>query len=526
MEGKASYREIVRLTLLGGYTQGEVAAAAGCSRATVRDVQRKLGQSGIEPDEARGMSEAELRGLLCAKRGKRPEEGYGEIDHERVQAELDRSPGLTLTILWEEYALSCAEQGVEPYKYSYFAQRHREWRGGAAGEVALKVRHAPGDRMEVDWAGTTMEWVDPYTGDAHVVYLFVATLPYSQHTFVKPTESMAMDDWIGANVAALRFFGGAPRLIVVDNLKTGVSRRTADEVVVNPTYREFAEHYGVAVVPAGVRRPTHKASVEGNVGKIGERIALMLRNQRFFSMEELEAAVAERLDDLDSRPFDKRDGSRLEVFLEKERGMLAPLPDTDFEPGTWLRRTVSADYRVTVFSSTYTVPYALAGRRVDVRVGRSAVEVFCDGERVATHRRARGRGEDVEQASHRPAWHTSFLERSGERYRQRASDEIGPWGRRVAEAMLAAGRAEEEGYRPCERLLALASERGRGAVESACERACGIARVPSLKTVRMLLDTRAEADGRRDAKEDYAILRDEGYYGRTRGGNAGEGVVA
>ncbi|WP_165174067.1 IS21 family transposase [Adlercreutzia sp. ZJ242] len=513
MEPKVSYKEIVRLTFSGGYSQREIAAAAGCSSGTVCNVQRKLRLVGLDGPTVEGMSEKELRGLLSEQRGRKPDANYVQPDHAAIQEQLDKHKGLTLAIAWEEYAANCVAANKTPYMYSFFVQKHREWQN--ASDLSLRIPHVPGDRMEVDWAGTAMEWVDMYTGEVHEVYLFVATLPYSQYTFVKPAESVAMDDWIGCNVAALHFFGGSPRIVVPDNLRTGVAAHTSDEVVINRTYREFGEHYGLAVVPTGIRKPKHKPSVEGNVGKIGERIALMLRNQRFFSMAELEDAVASKLTDLNSRPFKKRaDGSRKEVFLAKEKQMLSPLPATDFEPGRWLSRTVSPDYRVSVDASTYTVPYTFAGQLVDVRVGRLTVEVFCDGERIATHPRSHKRNDDVKQESHQPKWHTELLQQSGERFRQRALDEIGPWGRKVADAMLSAGRAEEEGYRPCAKLLNLASTHGGRMVEEACERACGITRTPSLKTVKVLLANMPDRDEQRDAKEDYAILRAEGYYGK------------
>lgn len=511
MEPRFSYKEVTRLTFAGGYSQREIATAAGCSSGSVAMVQKALRVCGIDAETALGMSEQELRGLLTRGRGRKPDETYVQPDHAAIQRQLDEHKGLTLAILWEEYAKRCTDAGRTPYMYSRFVEKHREWQSGS--DIALRVQHVPGDKMEVDWAGTTMEWVDPYTGVISEAYLFVATLPYSQYTFVTPSESMDSDSWIACHIAALKFFGGVTRIVVPDNLKTGVTSHTADEVVLNRTYREFAEHYGTAIIPTGVRKPKHKASVEGNVGKIGERIALMLRNQRFFSLAEIEEAVAEKLADLNSRPFKKRsDGSRVEVFEAKEKDMLAPLPASDFEPGRWLVRTVSPDYRVSVDSATYTVPYVFAGQSVDVRVSRGSVEVFCDGERIATHPRSKVRGDDVKQKSHQPKWHTDFLEQSGERFRQRALAEIGPWGRTVADSMLAAGKVEEEGYRPCAQLLNLADKYGGDAVEEACERACGIARNPSLKTVKILLKSQPDRDEQREAMESYAILRGEGYY--------------
>lgn len=525
MEPKVPYKEIVRLTFSGGLTQREIAAAAGCSPGTVCKAQRKIRVVGLDAPTAEGMSDRELRGLLAEKRGRKPDGDYVQPDHARIQEQLDKHRGLTLAILWEGYARQCVDAGKTPYMYPCFAQAHREWRN--ASDLPLRVPHVPGDRMEVDWAGAAMEWTDMYTAEVHAVYLFVATLPCSQHTFVKPAESMAVESWISCNVAALRFFGGSPRIVVPDSLRTGVTAHTPDEVILNRTYREFGERYGLAIVPTGVRKPKHEPSVEGNVGKIGERIALMPRNRRFFSIAELEEAVAEKLADLSSRPFKGRaDGSRLEVFPAKEKPLLAPLPAAGFEPGRWLTRTVSPEYRVSVDTATYTVPYAFVGQVVDVRVGRSAVEVFCDGERIAVHPRSRIRNDDVRQDPHQPKWHFEFLGQSGERFRQRALDEIGPWGRRAADAMLSAGGSEEAGYRPCAQLLNLASKHGARAVEGACERAFGMTRCPSLKTIKVILKNQPDGDEQREAKEDYAILRGEGYYGNEPDASGGEDTDA
>ena len=511
MKPDFSYKEIVRLTVAGGYSQREIASSANCSTGTVSNVQSRMRSLGIDDDTALSMNENELRGLLGGNRGRTSDQNYIQPDFAAIDEQLSNHRGLTLTILWEEYAKRCADAGKQAYMYSFFSQRYREWK--SASDLSLRIAHIPGDKMEVDWAGTTMEYVDMFTGDVRTLYLFVATLPFSQYTFVKPIESMDSDSWITCNIAALKFFGGVPRIIVPDNLRTGVDAHTPDEVRVNRTYREFGEHYGTAIIPTGVRKPKQKASVEGNVGKIGERIILMLRNMRFFSADEVEQAVSEKLDELNARPFKKRtDGSRTEVFFAKEKHMLASLPATDFEPGRWVKRTVSPDYRISVDASTYTVPYAFANQPVDVRVGRKCVEVFCDGERIATHPKASARGSDVKQKSHQPKWHTDFLEQSGERFRQRAKEEIGPWGFKVVEAMLAAGKVEEEGYRPSAQLLNLAARHGKDSVEAACKRACSIAKSPSLKTVKILLKSQPKQDEQQQALKDYAILHEEDYY--------------
>ncbi len=511
MKQKASYKEIIRLTLAGGYTQREIASAANCSAGTVQNVRKRFDASGLDGPTALEMSEAELRGVLNEPQGKKVDVAFKQPDFAAIYAERSKNRKITLEIAWEEYADEAVRQGLRPYMYSFFVQKYHAWEN--FNIPTLRISHTPGDCMEVDWAGDTMELVDPFTGEISKVYLFVATLPFSQYTYVEPALSMNTNAWIEANVHALRFFGGSPRIIVPDNLKTGVISNNGEEVILNRTYQEFGEHYKTAIIPANVGKPKMKASVEGSVGKIGERIIVMLRKRRFFSMEELEQAISEKLEELNSRPFNKRrDGSRKIVFDERERKMLAPLPDTDYEPVRWVTRTVAPDYRVSVDSATYSVPFENIGKKAEVRIGSRVVEIYCDGERVATHPLAKDKGSDVKQDPHQPAWHTEFLERSGERYLARAIDEIGPYAYTVIDSFLKEGRVEEKGYRSCDALFKLLERYSAMDIEYACERVVGIAKQPSIKAVKILLRTRPLRSETQDALQDYAILRDENYY--------------
>ena len=519
MKEKLSYREVVRLLLAGGYTHREIAAASGCANSTVSNIKRRLAASGLDGPTALAMSEAELRGVLTTKQGRGAAAEIKEPDFAKVDEELARNRKLTLAILWEEYAEECRRDGMRPCLYSSFTARYRKWRNVSV--PSLRISHVPADKMEVDWAGDTMRIADPFTGEETKVYLFVATLPYSQYTFVWPTLSMDMPAWIDANVRALRFFGGVPRVIVFDNCRTAVTKHTADEVVLNKTYQELGEFYGTALLPAGVRKPKEKASVEGSVGRIGERIALMLRNRAFADLADLRSAVAEKLDELNSRPFQRRGGgSRREAWESADRGRLMPLPESDFELARWEERTVSPDYRVLVDGVTYSVPYQFVRQKVRAKLTQTAVEVYCDGERIAVHPRSYAKGDDVKKESRQSKWHTEFLEQSAEWFRTRALEEIGPAARRVADCLLSAGSTEREGYRPCAKLLALTESYAPEQVEEACRRALDIARVPSLKSVKTLLRSQAKRDEAADAMADYTILRDEDYYAADRKGDA------
>lgn len=511
MSSKISYKEVVRLIFAQNYSQREIAIAGNCSEGTVRNIKQRLERSGIDGPTALEMSESELRGLLNENRGRKCQQAFMQPDYQKIDEELSKNRKLSLAILWEEYVEECKQKELRPYMYSHFVGQYRRWQN--FNIPSLRISHIPADKMEVDWAGDTMSVVDQLTGEIIKVYLFVATLPYSQYTFVWPTLSMTTDDWIDANVRALHFFGGVPRIIACDNLKTGVVKHSHDEIVLNKTYQEFGNFYNTAIIPTGVRKPKEKASVEGSVGKIGERIALMLRKQTFFTIDELREAVEAKLEDLNSRPFQKRkDGSRQSVFLEKEKAHLGALPPTDFEVSRWESRTVTPDYRVHIDGSTYSVPYAFIGQKVEVRVGKNVIEVFCDGERIASHVRTFEKNEDVKQVAHQPKWHTEYLEQSAEKYIARAKCEIGVAAMHIVESMMSAGKSEKEGYRPAAKLLSLLDTYEAEQIEKACARALDISKAPSLKSIKILLKSQVKRDEAKDALSDYAILRDKDYY--------------
>ena len=190
--------------------------------------------------------------------------------------------------------------------------------------------------------------------------------------------SQAQEDWTAAHVNAYNFFGGVARILVPDNLKTGVVKNTRSELVLNKAYQELAEHYGTAIMPARVRTPKDKATVEGAVGTVSTFILATIRNQQFFSLRELNEVIRERLHLLNHKAFQKKPGSRATLFLE-ERAALLPLPVQEFELAVWKIATVSFNYHVGVDGQFYSVPFDYIKRKADVRATRHVVEVFFEG---------------------------------------------------------------------------------------------------------------------------------------------------
>ena len=223
----------------------------------------------------------------------------------------------------------------------------------------MRVTHKPGETMQVDWVGGTIPYFDPITGGEYKAYLFVAALPCSSYLYVEACTDMMMENWLLCHVHAYAYFGGVTRILVPDNLKTGVTANTRYETQLNESYQELAEYYGTAIVPARVRKPQDKGLVEKSVGFSTTWITAALCERKFFSIAEVQEAVAERLEYINTKPFQKRPGSRREAYLAEEKEFMLPLPKHPYEPSVWKQQTVGNDYLISDGLNKYSVPYQL-----------------------------------------------------------------------------------------------------------------------------------------------------------------------
>jgi transposase len=395
-----------------------------------------------------------------------------------MQKELSR-PGVTRLLLWQEYKA----ENPDGWQYSVFCDRYRRWLSTA--EPVLRFHHAPGDKLFVDYAGQTVPITDRYTGEIREAQIFVGVLGCSNLTYAEATWTQQLPDWLGAHVRMLEAFGGVPSAICPDNLKSAVTRAHRYEPELNPSYQEFAEHYGVAILPARVRKPRDKAKVETGVQIVERWILARLRNRTFFGLDELNAAIAVLLEEINTRPFKKLDGCRRSRFAELEVSALRPLPRSRYEFGEWRRAKVHPDYHVEVKRAYYSVPYRLIGQRVDVRITASAVEIFHRGTRVAAHPRARERARRSTRAEHRPEGHVAVIEQSLTRVFERA-EHIGPATHAVLRRQAKRRLHPEETLRSAQGILRLSQDFSPTELEQACERALALGSY-SYRTVRTLI---------------------------------------
>jgi transposase len=309
-------REVLRLHA-AGRSQRQIAASVGIGQSTVGDCLTRARLAGVSDPVA--LDDAALERALYPPKPALPVESRGLPDWGYVHRELKRK-GVTLFLLWEEYK-AAHPQG---FHYSWFCQHYRAW--AAKVDVVMRQRHRAGETLFVDYAGQKAAVVDRHTGEIQEAEVFVAVLGASSYTYAEATWTQSLPDWIGSHQRAFAYIGGVPESVVVDNLKSGVTKPHRYEPDINPTYAEMAAHYAVAVLPARVRKPRDKAKAEVAVQIVERWILARLRLQTFFSLDELNGAIAELLPLLNERPFKKLPGSRRTLFEQLDRPALAPLP--------------------------------------------------------------------------------------------------------------------------------------------------------------------------------------------------------
>jgi transposase len=456
-------REYLRLRFESGLSARQIAASLQVSRSSVGEYDRRFTAAGLRWPLPEALSDAELERRLFPPPPAVPADTRVVPDWAMVHQEL-RRPGVTLMLLWEEYRAA----HPEGFGYSWFCKRYEAWSG--ALDVVMRQTHRAGETLFVDYAGQTVEVVDPASGEIRTAQIFVAVLGASNYTYAEATWSQGLADWIGSHVRAFAYFDGVPAILVPDNLRSGVSKTHRYEPDLNPTYLELANHYGVAVVPARVRKPRDKAKAEAGVLLVERWILARLRRRTFFSLSELNGVIATELEALNARPFKKLPGSRRTAFETIDRPALRPLPLTPYVYATWKRVRVNIDYHVEVDGHYYSVPYTLVKQALDVRLTEHTVECFHRRQRVASHVRSPLKGRHTTVAEHMPKAHRAYAEWTPERL-VRWAEQSGPATAGVITHIMANRPHPQQGFRSCLGILRLGERYGAERLEAACARA-------------------------------------------------------
>ena len=502
-------KEVLRLHSLG-LAQRQIARSCLLGQSTVSEYLKAAEAVQLQWPDVAGWDEARLTAALLPRPTERARPGWQpEPDYGLIHTELQQHKHLTLQLLWEEYRA----QTPEGYRYSRFCELYQRWR--RKQEVVLRQEHRAGEKLFVDYAGRTIPVQHPATGEVREAQLFVAVLGASNYTYAEASWTQGLGDWIGSHIRAFEFLDGVTEMVVPDNLKSGVTKSCRYEPGVNLTYEEMAHHYGVAVVPARPRKPRDKAKVEAGVLLVERWILAALRKRSFFSLGEVNEAIAALLARLNERPFRKRDGSRRTLYETLDRPALKPLPAERYQYGEWKRARVNIDYHVECDHHWYSVPYTLTQQEVEIRATASTVEVFHKGIRVASHARSHAPHRHTTFHEHRPKSHQRYLEWTPSRIVE-WSAKIGSATAQVVDRILASNRHPEQGFRSCLGVIRLGDKYPHARVEAAARRAVAL-QVCSYRSLKAILENHldgqaSEAPSDPQPPIDHPNLRGPDYY--------------
>ena len=469
------YREILRLKSLG-LSQQSIADSCNVSKKTVNRVLKRARELNISWPLDKSDTDAVLAEMFFPST-KQVRSNKRMPDYDYVHKELLRN-GVSKKLLWTEYMEDCHANGEEPLMYSQFCYHIQQ--DEQKRRATMHINRKPGEQVEVDWAGDPATIIDPDTGEITKAYIFVGVMTYSQYAYVEAFLDMKQKSWINAHVHMYEYFGGVARILVPDNCKTAVVHNGGfKDQQVNETYQEMAEYYGTAIIPARVRAPKDKPNAEGTVGNISTWITAALRNEQFFSLAELNLAIRNKLELFNQRLFQKKEGSRRSLFLGEE----------------------------------------YIKKKVDIRVTDTTIEIFYNHNRIASHRRLKGRpGQYSTITEHMPADHQKYLEWNGDRFRKWA-ERIGINTYTAVNAILTSKSVEQQTYRSCMGLLKLAEKYSDALLEAACKKALSYTASPSYKSIKNLLVTgseklASEAIDTKTTHKAHGITRGADYYRR------------
>jgi transposase len=449
-----------------GYGKKTIARELGLSKNTVKSY---LDASEDNPGECSNES--------------RKEDLYSFLPYCRT--ELPRT-GVTRQILWGEYR----SRYPDGYSYSQFCEHLKQYLDRK--DVSLHIEQQPGDKLYIDFAGSKMSIVDPYTGEIKEVEVFVAVLGYSGKTYVRACESQRKEDFLSCIVRALNYFGGVPRVLVPDNLKSGVDKANPYEAEINRDLLDLGNHYDIAVLPTRSLKPRDKAWVERMVQIVYTRIYAPLRNQVFTNLEKLNDAIAEYLEYHNNVPLQGRQESRNLLFDSEEKEHLRPLPHDYWELKEYLQVKVMKNCHVQLHRDRhyYSVPHHYIGQKVKLVYTATYVAVYLGGERIAYHLRDRIPYKYTTVKDHLPSSHQFVSEWNPLKFTE--------WARRIhpdvesyITKVLDNKSYPEQTYRSCVGILSFEKKAGKDRLIAACQRASSFG-VYNYKVIGQIINNRLD----------------------------------
>lgn len=473
-------KQIIRL-----HSQGEailkIAEITGISKNTVKKYLRLADANKLSTEQILQMPDYQAEGLFATEQ---PAISLRYADLEKmfpyIEKELSRS-GVTRWVLWGEYR----QKFPAGYGYSQFCEHlHNRLK---TSKSVMHFEHEPGDKMYIDFAGKKLSYTDRKTGEVHPVEIYVSVLGYSQKTYVEAVESQKKEAFISATQNALLFFGGVPKVLVPDNLKSAVTKADKYEADLNQSFLDFANHYQTTILPARSLKPKDKSLVEKHVSIVYSRVYAPIRDEVFYSLEKLNQAIFELTEKHNDTDFRQEKISRNQKF-EQEKSSLKPLPADRFEIKHYRLITVMQNSHVHLREDKhyYSVPYRYIGKKVKLIYSVSSVSVFFEHERIALHsRNLRELGYST-QKEHLPSTHQFVADWNPEKFITWSvgiSSDVEKYIRKI----LSQKAYPEQAYRSCVGILSFAKKEGKERLTNAVKRADGYG-VYSYKVIKNIIE--------------------------------------
>lgn len=479
-------REILRLKWDKGLSNRTIARSCRTSHSTVGEYVKRAEMAGLKWPLPEDIDDEKLAELLFPRTGQEKQQAIPIPDWDKVHTELRRK-GVTLQLLWNEYI----EKHPEGYCYSQFCALYRGW--AKKLNPTMRLNHKAGETIYIDYAGQTVPVIDLSTGEIREAEIFVAVLGASSYTYAEAQWAQDLASWTSGHVRTFDFIGGVTEVVMPDNLKAGVTHPCRYEPGINITYQELAEHYGVAVVPARVRKPRDKAKAEVGVQVVERWILAPLRNRKFFSLAELNRAIRDLLIELNNRSMKHLGKSRKELFEELDRPALKPLPAMPYEFAKWKKARVNIDYHVEFDKHYYSVPYHLHRQDVHIRSTERTVEIYFNGKQVAMHPLSRAKGRHTTTREHMPPAHQHYGDWSPDRF-MRWAGKIGTHTQQLIDVILNSKQHPQQAYRICLGVLGFAKKVGQERLESACCYALDH-EIHTYRGIKNILDNKLDLSG-------------------------------
>ncbi len=464
-------KDTLRLKLLCEQSHQQIASALGIAKGSVAKYCALAATAGLDWSAIEAMSETDLERRLF---GSDLAATFVRPDYGRMHQELRRK-GVTVMLLWQEYSAQvgedhCTEVPLKALRYSQFSENYRQF--AKRLKRSMRQSHRAGEKMFIDYAGPTIALME-HGVEVGRANIFVAAMAASGYSFALATPRQTAADWLHGTACALTFFGGVPQLIIPDNPRALVTQASRYEPLLTDSVLDFARHYGCSVLPARAYHPQDKAKVELSVLLVERWILACLRHQRFATVQEVNDAIAPLLTRLNNKLFQKLPGSRASAFAQLDAPALGALPTQPWEWASFKTVRVHIDSHIEFEGHRYSVPNALVGLALEIRITAHAVEVLHRGERVASHMRCAHKGGYTTVIEHLPLAHQAHAQWTPER--------LIAWGERIGLAcagvvakMLERQRHPEHAYRACLGLLSLAKRYGEARLETACTIALGL----------------------------------------------------